>query len=273
MYTQSTDDALVLATIDGASYLRQATVRAERDLGGEDQFVDLWRDATNRAETLYPWAFGSDNLRDLDVINLQVFSQVYAVKAQHAHGELTVYLDGATRNVFHENQQKPLGSQPATDPVGNETGTVALPVEPERGAGERTVGHGDLVAGQFVVDDLVVDEDVLRVGPGAPVDLDAEDRVARRHARVAVGRSGEARVVDRRDAVLGHAPGDRVLRERLVLAGRVRVVVEKGAVPVRSLADDRLGVRLRRLAPGQRVQTARDSGSGGPDDRREKSPP
>jgi hypothetical protein len=130
VYSQSSEEALVLATIDGETYVRQATLRDERDLGGEDQFTDLWRDATNRAGSLYPWTFNSANLRDVDPFNLEVYSQVYAVRAQHSQGELSVYLDGATQNVFHENQLKLLQSQPVTRTVQNESeglvGNVSL---------------------------------------------------------------------------------------------------------------------------------------------------
>lgn len=130
VYSQSAEESLVLATIDGETYVRQATLRDERDLGGEDQFTDLWRDATNRAGSLYPWAFNSANLRDVDPFNLQVYSQVYAVRAQHTQGELSVYLDGATRNVFHENQLKLVQSQPITRTLQNESaglvGNVSL---------------------------------------------------------------------------------------------------------------------------------------------------
>ena len=130
VYSQSAEEVLVLATIDDETYVRQATLRDERDLGGEDQFTDLWRDATNRAGSLYPWTFSSENLRDVDPFNLEVYSQVYAVRAQHSHGELSVYLDGATRNVFHENQLKRIQSLPVTQSVQNESdglvGNVSL---------------------------------------------------------------------------------------------------------------------------------------------------
>jgi len=130
VYSQSAEEVLVLATIDDETYVRQATLRDERDLGGEDQFTDLWRDATSRAGSLYPWTFSSENLQDVDPFNLEVYSQVYAVRAQHSQGELSVYLDGATRNVFHENQLKRVQSLPVTETVQNESdgivGNVSL---------------------------------------------------------------------------------------------------------------------------------------------------
>lgn len=135
VYAESADDALVLATITDDTYLRQATIRSERNLGGEDQFVDLWRDATDQADRLYPWTFNSDNIRGLDPFNLQQNNQIYAVRAEHTQGELTVYLDGATRSVFHENQRKPIDGLPLTRTVTNESGSATVTVELANQAG------------------------------------------------------------------------------------------------------------------------------------------
>lgn len=139
VYAESADDALVLATISEDTYLRQATIRSERNLGGEDQFVDLWRDATERTDRLYPWTFDSNNIRGLDPFNLQQNNQIYAVRAEHAQGELTVYLDGATRSVFHENQRKPIDRLPLTRTVTNESGSATVTVELANQAGPMRV--------------------------------------------------------------------------------------------------------------------------------------
>jgi hypothetical protein len=163
VYSQSGEESLVLATIDDETYVRQATLRDERDLGGEDQFTDLWRDATNRAGSLYPWAFSSENLRDVDPFNLEVYSQVYAVRAQHSQGELSVYLDGATRNVFHENQLKRMQSLPVTETIQNESDGLVGNVSLTNGAGPMLVAVTNDAGAPIEGAEITVD--------GAPVGL------------------------------------------------------------------------------------------------------
>ncbi|MEF8937651.1 DUF7094 domain-containing protein [Halobacteriaceae archaeon SHR40] len=159
VYSQSAEEVLVLATIDDETYVRQATLRDERNLGAEDQFTDLWRDATNRAGSLYPWAFSSENLRDVDPFNLEVYSQVYAVRAQHSHGELSVYLDGATRNVFHENQLKRVQSLPVTQSVQNESDDLVGNVSLTNGAGPMLVSVTDDAGAPIEDASIIVDSD------------------------------------------------------------------------------------------------------------------
>ena len=71
---------------------------------------------------------------------------------------------------------------------------------------ERTVGDADRGSSEFVVDDLVGDEDLLGVGLRHAVSGDAEDRVT---GAQKVRRTGadERRVVYRRNAVLGWPAG------------------------------------------------------------------
>jgi hypothetical protein len=101
VYLQAASDGLVAATVDDGTYLRQATLRADRSPGEPNQFTSITR-AYDRAGELYPWVFenaiGSPSLSGFGD------SSVYLVEASHPQGDLRAYLDGATRNVFHETQ-------------------------------------------------------------------------------------------------------------------------------------------------------------------------
>ncbi len=110
VYLQAASDGLVVATVDDGTYLRQATLRPDRSLGEPNQFASITL-AYDRAGKLYPWVFenaiGSPSLSGFGD------SSVYLVEASHPHGDLQAYLDGATRNVFHETQ----ANAPETVPV------------------------------------------------------------------------------------------------------------------------------------------------------------
>lgn len=139
VYLQSGDSGLVLATIDDSTFKREATIRSERNLDGQDQFVETGEDefqwgmgnAFPRSNELYPWAFDRDNLiqHDIGRADSSIHSQVYKITAHHLHGELSVYLDGGTTNVFHEAQTKPLSLLPVTETVSNSTDEYTLELE------------------------------------------------------------------------------------------------------------------------------------------------
>jgi len=101
VYLRAAGDGFVAATTDDGTYLRQATLRADRSPGEPNQFAGITL-AYDRASELYPWVFenaiGSPSLSGFGD------SPVYLVEASHPQGELRAYLDGATRNVFHETQ-------------------------------------------------------------------------------------------------------------------------------------------------------------------------
>ena len=142
-YLQRADGALVLALVDGGEYYRQATLLTERDLDGTDQFGDDlspggYSQAQQRMEALYPWAYNLPSLR-IGGDDLSVYSRIYQLGLAHPHGELTVYFDGATRNVFHETQQLRLDALPIERTVVNSTAAGAVTVETTRSTGAMRV--------------------------------------------------------------------------------------------------------------------------------------
>jgi hypothetical protein len=115
IYLAAAGEGLTLATVTEDEYVRQATVLEERDFQGQDQFKldqnitiddEQWAtpqgysEAQNRLAELYPWAYDLTEVR----ADVEQLSRTYKFDIATAQGELTTYFDGATRNVFHENQ-------------------------------------------------------------------------------------------------------------------------------------------------------------------------
>lgn len=115
VYLGATRTGLVAATVLEGQYVRQATLRGERERGGDDQFAAQNQDlpaqaAFARASELYSWAGGQD-------ADSRGFSgsSVYVFRSNHSHGTLFSYLDGATTNPFHEYQFKRSAVVPVTE--------------------------------------------------------------------------------------------------------------------------------------------------------------
>jgi len=138
VYVQTTGDAIVLAA-PGETYTRQATLRGERNESAPNQFIEEAGEDENpnslaleRAEELYP--------------GLEVFSpppldatSVYGTEGTTAVGSFTAYLDGATRNVFHEQQLADPDTVPVSETVSNSTDGVELTVETTTATGPMRV--------------------------------------------------------------------------------------------------------------------------------------
>jgi len=106
----SAPDSLVAATVVEDTYYRQATLRAERNPAGTDQFAQgdegRAQAAGSRAQSLY-----SDQV---DTVRGFTGTHLYEFSMNHSQGELVGYLDGSTTNPVHEYQYKrPVVSVPA----------------------------------------------------------------------------------------------------------------------------------------------------------------
>jgi len=110
VYVGTADDGIVAATVIEDRYVRQATLRGERDPFSDDQFAEgpegRAQAASDRASTIYS--------SQTDTVRGFAGTQVYEFRANHSLGEVFAYLDGATTNTFHEHQHKqPVVSIPA----------------------------------------------------------------------------------------------------------------------------------------------------------------
>jgi len=108
---------LVVATVADDRLYRDAVDATERDPDGPSQFAGAGEPeisvALQRAASLYPWAFefgsAAQPLRGYGD------TAVYRITAEHPHGRVSVYLDGATTNAFREIQQKRLEAVPVVE--------------------------------------------------------------------------------------------------------------------------------------------------------------
>lgn len=99
VYVETSENGVVLAMIDGDVYVREAYREDNREPLGEDQFDGELEAVLDRTTELYPWV-SERSARHIG----DEGAGLYYVIAHHPHGSLTVYYDGATRNVFREEQ-------------------------------------------------------------------------------------------------------------------------------------------------------------------------
>lgn len=130
VYIQGGENSLVLGTVVGDTYLREAILFGQRDRNATEQFGSETRsdvqDAFDRARTLYPWALSEGGQSELQGFGN---SSIYRIEATHSHGELRSYLDGGTTNPFVEIQEKNPFEVSASD-FAQQTGNgVRLSVE------------------------------------------------------------------------------------------------------------------------------------------------
>ncbi|WP_158855159.1 hypothetical protein [Halorhabdus sp. CUG00001] len=128
--TSTADGGIVLAGIDGSTYVREATRWTARADSGTNEFATNGSSplvsAHQRAQAVYPWAF--DNLVSNPSISGFGDSAIYPVRLSHAHGTLDAYFDGRTTAVFHEVHRLQLSRLPTTTVAANETETLAIEI-------------------------------------------------------------------------------------------------------------------------------------------------
>lgn len=147
IYSSVGTNSIILVSINKQDYIRQATLFDERDLKSSDSFRndEFWGAGnaydylTNSSNRLYQWAFAEENFNEISVgrNGASIYSQVYKFDIVHKQGTLTVYLDGGTTNVFHENQVIPIDKIPITDTRVNNTGDFKI-------IAERTIMSGPM---------------------------------------------------------------------------------------------------------------------------------
>lgn len=138
VYLQATDEGLAIAMVTDEQFSRQATVLSERDFDGQDQFKlaqnitigdDDWAtpqgysEAQTRLAELYPWAY---SVRQIQPGAVNPLSRIYSFNLPNPQGKLTTYFDGATRNVFHENQAGAVDSYSIEGIISNRTDSLRI---------------------------------------------------------------------------------------------------------------------------------------------------
>ncbi|MFT4947473.1 MAG: hypothetical protein ACI8TL_001716 [Natronomonas sp.] len=157
VYLQGADEGVAISTVTERQFTRQATVLSERDFDGQDQFKlaqnisigdDDWAtprgysEAQTRLAELYPWAY---SIRQIEPGAVNPLSRIYSFNMPNLQGDLTTYFDGATRNVFHENQAGNVEAYSIDGVVSNGTDslTVTLGLTHNSGPLRVTVEDGD----------------------------------------------------------------------------------------------------------------------------------
>jgi transcriptional regulator with XRE-family HTH domain len=115
-------EAVAIATIRGDTYVREVTVPENLDTETTDQF-ESENEVISRIGTLYPWAWTSETSSVRTYTNFE--NGFYRIDVDHAHGRLTSYVDGGTKNVFREIQYKSVERMPpGQQTVARANGTV-----------------------------------------------------------------------------------------------------------------------------------------------------
>ena len=132
VYTEGADDAVVLATIDGPQYRRQATLLGEHHPDTPDQFEQGDQQAiaqvVERTTELYPWAYSNDRQFSRRIESIGPATSIYRIEADHPQGSLASYISGSTTNAFHEIQTLDPATVPIHRIVSNETATLNVTV-------------------------------------------------------------------------------------------------------------------------------------------------
>lgn len=191
---ESGADGLVLSTIDGDEYVREATRYDNRQPNYPDR-VGSMQSARELAQELYPWAFETTSA--LSSTN-HGFVQLYGVEAPaHDHGELAVYVDGGTEAIYHERQTLDIDAVPieTTDTWGtaNLTATLERPAGTAPATITVTDGNETPIDATIAVDDTVVGEtgadgSLRFVGPADGFELSVETESDSVNATVATSR-------------------------------------------------------------------------------------
>lgn len=145
VYALASTEALVLAAPNETHIHRQATLRSHRDRNGTNQFVEDAGDdekpnglALARADSLY----GGDNVRGFFPPPSDA-TTVYGIQGEVVGGSFVAYLDGATKNIFHEQQTVVAADVPVTDTLTDTAGGLELTVNTTRATGAMRVSVTD----------------------------------------------------------------------------------------------------------------------------------
>lgn len=138
-YLAAAVDGVVISQAEGLYAYREAYLAGNRAETGENKLVsneDLkgFRNAINRVSELYPWAWSNTIRPDVDIVE----DAAYRFSLDHPHGQLDLYLDGRTTQVFKEVQRPQLSLLPV-EPITNATDSLVLQVNRTYGTGPMEV--------------------------------------------------------------------------------------------------------------------------------------
>ncbi|WP_233274653.1 DUF7094 domain-containing protein [Haladaptatus cibarius] len=142
IYVATTDTGVVLSSIEGNQYVREAYLSENRDINGTNQL--LAQEAQNITETQYPWA-RENNDGEIST-NSRFGTGIFVTTFPHEQGVIEAVLDGKTEKIFRETQYSYL------------TGDSHLP-------------YGEAIQNDTIGHQLTVN----RTYPGGPLRINATD--------------------------------------------------------------------------------------------------
>ncbi|MFB6218451.1 MAG: hypothetical protein ABEH77_04600 [Halobacteriaceae archaeon] len=126
VFVQSSGTGVVLATVDGGTYRREAFRADNRDIDVSSEFDGLL-ELISHLNSLYPWI--ADNTRGFDARNADIdTSGVHSITRSHGLGQTRVAIDGSTREVFREIHRLDTERMPTREPVNATNASVRVTV-------------------------------------------------------------------------------------------------------------------------------------------------
>ena len=144
VYAEVSDTGYTLARITDGTYVRETFLGSDWQPQAGDQFAANQSPldaAKNRSTELYPWVI--DNKRAGGGVFR--YGGIYRIGWVLPGGELTIYLDGGTTNVFRESQTRALPSFNTTETINRTSNSLQLTVDQtfESGPTRVSLVHAD----------------------------------------------------------------------------------------------------------------------------------
>ncbi|WP_135364968.1 DUF7096 domain-containing protein [Halosimplex halophilum] len=158
VYTVTSGTGIVLSSLDGSQFHREAYLGQNREQVGPNQFVTEESPngvgtAVRRMTELYPWA--SANARSGPDVQGIGNTSIYYVELRHPHGSLGTYLDGRSESSFREFQTKSLEDVPRTATTNTSEG-VELTVNRTHATGPMQILVRDELTGDPLAANVTV---------------------------------------------------------------------------------------------------------------------
>ncbi|CAI50606.1 uncharacterized protein NP_5030A [Natronomonas pharaonis DSM 2160] len=152
------EEAVVLATVDDGTYVREAVDPTAQTVHIEDRYDDDTVLALSRFQELYPWVDDARSGTSISLFNSDhPPTRIYQFEIPHTQGELMAYLDGGSADIIHETHRLDPESMPATTYEASDNG-LALQVNATRGGGPLGIEVVDADTGDDVPATVRVNE-------------------------------------------------------------------------------------------------------------------
>lgn len=124
IHVTAADEGVVIATIVGGKYVREAKDWRNRNVDGARE-LETNIQALHHAETLYPWVVSQKGRTSVDWYG----AELWRWRATHSQGELLGDIDASTRDVFREVQTLRVEDLPASTTIVNTSGGMQVTLE------------------------------------------------------------------------------------------------------------------------------------------------